>query len=319
MTYPPVPDAPPPGRPRPPVRVEPDGERLVPERWLDQAPVTRALLALNLAVFLVQVVLTHHVVDLPTRTALELGALYPLATVGEFRWETLLTACFLHDGIAHVGMNMLVLWQAGPLVERSVGPARMAPMYLAAGVVGNLASTAYGWITRAGLSVGASGAISGVIASALVVAWRAQGFRSPLTRGLLQWLGFIVVFGVFTNLSGGRIDNAAHIGGAIAGAAVAAVWKRGHRHSEAATNRIVAACAGVLVACILVVAFRDRTDRFATMTLQERAEFTREALADGRCHDARDGLLAVERLRARMAPVTSLRGPFENICGRTDH
>ena len=88
----------------------------------------------------------------PTRQTLALGASYSLATVGEGRWETLVTACFLHAASLHLGFNMLALWQAGPLVERAVGSARMAPMYLVAGAFGNLLSVAYGWFggTRAG-------------------------------------------------------------------------------------------------------------------------------------------------------------------------
>ena len=55
------------------------------------------------------------------------------------------TACFLHAGLVHLAFNMIALWQAGPLVERAVGSARMAPMYLVAGVFGNLLSVLYGW------------------------------------------------------------------------------------------------------------------------------------------------------------------------------
>jgi hypothetical protein len=51
------------------------------------------------------------------------------------------------------------------------------------------------------------------------------------------------------------------------------------------------------------------------MKLQERDDFTNEAVREGRCNDAYDGLLAVERLRARMAPVTPLRNYVQAACG----
>jgi rhomboid protease GluP len=192
----------------------------------------------------------------------------------------------------------------------------MAPMYLLAGVFGNVLSVAYGWMTRSdGFSLGASGAISGVIAAALVVGWRVQGWKGALTQAMLRWLGFVIVFGVLSNLSGGRIDNAAHIGGALAGAAIAATWKRGYRYSARATQIVLGACLAVLVACVVIVAVHDRTDPFATKTLQERVQITREALADGECHKAHEGLEAVERLRGTMAPVTSLRTQVEAECG----
>ncbi|MGH7269958.1 MAG: rhomboid family intramembrane serine protease [Polyangiaceae bacterium] len=284
-----------------PVYVAPAGEgRLVPKGWLDDAPVTRMLLALNVAVFLVETAITHMAMDLPTRPALQLGAIYSPATVGELRLETLVTACFLHAGVLHIGFNMLALWQGGPLVERAVGSARMAPMYLLAGVFGNVLSVGVGWLTRsAELSLGASGAISGVLAAALVIGWRAQGWRGPLTQAMLRWLGFIVVFGLLSSLTGGHIDNAAHLGGALAGALIATRWRRGFRYSDGGTRGIVAACAAVVVASIAVVGVRDKTDRFAAMTLQDRAAFTNDALAYARCRDAREGVLAVERLLPR--------------------
>jgi rhomboid protease GluP len=290
-----------------------DEGRLVPRDWLDHAPVTRTLLALNIAVFVVQVVVSGGL-GLTSSTALRLGASYGLATIGENRWETLVTACFLHGGIVHIGFNMLALWQAGPLVERAVGSARMAPMYLVAGAFGNVLSVAYGWLTRSGVfSLGASGAISGVIAAALVVGWRVQGWRGPLTQAMARWLGFVVVFGVVSDLLGGNIDNAAHIGGAIAGAVFASMWKRGYRYSAAATKAILVSCLGLVATCVAIVAVHDRTDRFAAMNEQARQDFTKQAVYDGRCRDAHDGLLATERLRG--GRMQSLRKYVEADCG----
>lgn len=311
---------PPPPRPRP-IETGPvdDGGRLVPPNWLAHAPVTRALLALNVAVFVVQLIITggKSLMHLPAQEALAFGASYSLATVGENRWETLVTACFLHDGLLHIGFNMLALWQAGPLVERAVGSARMAPMYLVAGASGNALSLAYTWLLRTSqVTIGASGAISGVLAAALVVGWRVQGWRGPLTQAMVRWLALIAVFGLFANLSGGNIANAAHLGGAIAGGAIAATWRRGYRYADRATAAILAVCAGVVVACIVAVGVRDRTDPFATMALKERSDFTSQALARGRCRDAYDGLLAVERLRAKLAPVTPLRNQVLTLCGQ---
>ena len=296
---------------------ENDG-RLVPPGWLDQAPVTKALIALNVGAFLVEVAVSHGVSELPTSDGLALGASYSLATLYEGRFETLVTACFLHAGIVHLLFNMLALWQAGPLVERAVGSARMAPMYLVAGIFGNLLSVGYGWFAHAGgMTVGASGAISGVLGAALVVYWRIAGWRSPMTQAMARWLGLVIGFGVLMNVTGGRIDNAAHVGGALAGAGIAALWKRGARYSSAATRGILAGCGAVLVACIAVVAVRDSSDPFASMALHDRIEFTSDALTAGRCPDAQSGLRAVERLGAKLAAGNSLRREVETSCGPT--
>jgi rhomboid protease GluP len=304
------------GPPRPVYSPDRDPRRAVPSDWLDQAPVTRALLALNVAVFVLEVVLSHSATPTPA-VELQLGANYTLATLGEGRWETLVTACFLHGSLMHIGFNMVALWQAGPLIERTVGSARMAPMYLVAGAFGNLLSVAYAWFVRGSAfgtySVGASGAISGVIAAAFVVGWRMQGFRGPVTQAMARWLGFVVIFGLLANRTGGNIDNAAHIGGALAGGAIAAGWKLRYRYPDVATRGVLAACVAVVAGCIGVLSFREANNPFASMMVQERQQFTMHAVADGRCRDAHDGLLAVERLRG--PSVDSLRRQVEMTCG----
>jgi rhomboid protease GluP len=302
------------GPPRP-VYAPPARGGLVPPDWLDQAPVTKALLALNIGVFALELALSRSVT--PTAPVLlQLGASYGLATIGEGRWETLVTACFLHGSLLHVGFNMVALWQAGPLVERTVGSARMAPMYLAAGAFGNLLSVLHEWLVRGQsfgtFSVGASGAISGVIAAALVVGWRMQGWRGPVTQAMARWLGFVLVFGLLSNASGGAIDNAAHIGGALAGGAIAAGWKLRYKYPDAATRAVLAASVGIVAACIGVLSLREATNPFASMLVQDRQTYTMRAVSDGRCRDAHDGLLAAERLRG---PLDSLRRQVEMTCG----
>jgi membrane associated rhomboid family serine protease len=253
--------------------------------------------------------------SLPLHETLAFGAADALAVVGEHRWETLITACFLHDGMFHIGFNMLALWQAGPLVERAVGSARMAPMYLAAGVVGNAAFVAFETFNRSEQSVvGASGAISGLLAAAFVVGLRVQGWHGPLTQAIARWLGLVLAYGLVANRTGAHVANAAHFGGAVAGAVIAATWRRGYSYSKRATNAILGFCTAIVVAGIGVVAVHDRTDPFAAMGLQERSDFTKEALREGRCREAYDGLFAVERLRAKLAPVTPLRARVEAAC-----
>jgi rhomboid protease GluP len=290
-----------------------------PPSWLEQAPVARTLIALNVCVFLVQLLLTGgaSLTHLPAREALAFGASYPFATVGENRWETVVTACFLHSGVLHLTINMFVFWMAGPLIERAVGSARMASMYLVAGAFGNLLGVAHGWLARTSpLTVGASGAIAGVLAAALVLGWRDQGWRGPLTQATARWLAFLTLLGwLSAHLPGAHVDNAAHLGGALAGAAIALTWRRHSRYSPRATAAVVAACAAVLVGCIALVSVRDRLNAFASMDLQARDEFTIDALRAGRCRDAHEGLAAVERLREGLGPVSSLRQIVEATCG----
>jgi membrane associated rhomboid family serine protease len=274
-------------------------------------------IALNVAVFVVQLGLTRgeSLMQLSPQEGLAFGASYSLAVLGDHRWETLITACFLHDGLLHIGFNMFALWMAGPIVERAVGSARMAPLYLGAGAFGNLLSVAHSWAVGAELqTVGASGAISGLIAAAFVLGWRTQGWRGPLTKAMGRWLLFVLVFGMMSR----NIDNSAHLGGALAGGAIAAMWRRGRQYSRRATSIALGSCGAVVVACAAIVAAHDRFDRFANMRLADRADFTLEALARGRCRDAIDGLRAYERLRAPLGAESSLRSQVSETCARVE-
>lgn len=266
----------------------------MPPGWLAAAPVTRALLVVNVAIFAIEVLLArapNALWHLPSPLQLAFGANYAVATINEHRLETLVTSCFLHGGIMHLALNMLVLWQAGPLMERSVGSARVAPLYLLSGVVSSVASATVAWrFDREVYGVGASGAIMGVLASALVLGWRVQGFKGPLTQAMLRSLVFILVLGIVIDLEGGNVDNWAHVGGAVAGALVATTWRRGVVYSPARTRAILVACAAILLACFGVVAARDITDPFATMLKDERLEVARAARIRGLCTEARRAL-----------------------------
>ncbi len=315
------------------VEPEPPPSRTTPPHWLRDAPVTRAIVALNLLVFVVQVALARErvvgadgveriqwaagaILHVPATESLLFGANYALATVSEHRIETLVTSCFLHAGILHVGLNMLVLWQAGPVVERAVGAARMAPMYLFAGIVGSVCSTAINWIgRRESFSVGASGAIMGVLAAAMVLGWRAQGWKGPFTQTMARWLGANLVLGIVFTQVGGNTDNAAHIGGAIAGAVAAMLWRRGYVYSRSAKASILAACALVVAVSGATVALRDASDPFAAMTADQRVLVATRARLKGQCAEARRVLMATHRLNPQNEKLAKERFAYAVDCG----
>lgn len=130
---------------------------------------------------------------------------------GEY-WR-LVTSMFLHGGVVHILLNGWVLWQLCPPLERDIGTARFAAIWFGAGIAGSLASSC---IDAA--SVGASGAIFGVLATWLRVfrvrrgSWRAT-IADPVAKQFLMWTLLNLVLG-FTIP---RISNAAHIGGMIGG------------------------------------------------------------------------------------------------------
>ncbi len=293
----------------------PAGSPGPPPGGVDQAPVTGMLLALCAAIFAVEVAVSRGLA-ITSDAELRLGASYALATIGEARWETIVTACFVHGSVVHLAINLFVLWQSGPLVERLVGSARFAPLVLLSGAFGYAVSVVARWVSHSGeFSVGASGMISAVVVAAFVVGYRMQGWRGRLTRAMAWWIGFLIFVTVLANLLGSRPDNAAHLGGAIAGGVIASAWKRGAAHSAQATRVVLVACLGTVAACVAVLSVREATSPFASMLVQQRQQYTMEAVGEGRCRDAHEGLRAVERLRG---PMESLRKPVEMTCGHVE-
>lgn len=133
------------------------------------------------------------------------------AAVARGEWWRLFTSTLLHNGLSHVAFNMLALYWLGPPMERSLGPARFAALYVLAGLGGSVAS--YWFSELKTMSTGASGALFGLIAAAIVLG---RQIRADVSQ-LVALLGLNVVVGFV--LPG--IDWRAHLGGAATGAALA--------------------------------------------------------------------------------------------------
>ena len=108
--------------------------------------------------------------------------------VSEGEWWRLLTATFLHYGPLHLGMNMLVLWFIGPALEEYFGHGRYLLVYLVSGLAGSAGALI--WSPNS-LTVGASGAIWGLMGAALILeARRICGHIGGLIGGGLCALAF---------------------------------------------------------------------------------------------------------------------------------
>lgn len=226
--------------------------------------VTASVLGANVVAFVAELALAGKASALwqmPVRPLLLLGANHAAAVRGELRLELLVTACFLHGSLLHIVFNLLALRSAGPLVEQAVGSARMAPMYVTAGIAGSLASAATGWATGAErLSIGASGAICGVIGAALVLGWRAHGPRGPVTVAMGRWLLIVLVIGFAAGF-----DNAAHLGGAVAGLLFGVLWRRGKTPTRTARAVALGASALVVAVAFAVALWHARDELFAAL------------------------------------------------------
>jgi membrane associated rhomboid family serine protease len=156
-------------------------------------------------------------------TLVRMGALFRPATLGG-EWWRLFSALFLHAGVFHVAINMLGLWMLGRFLEQVFGTLRYLLVYFIAGTCASVCSTLLG---RGPISVGASGAIMGVLGAIFVVAVIRRGlWPEAVRRALIANLAFVVLMQVALGIEVPMIDNAAHVGGLIAGALIALAFSQ---------------------------------------------------------------------------------------------
>jgi membrane associated rhomboid family serine protease len=154
-------------------------------------------------------------------------------------WTTLLTSMFLHGGWMHLGGNMLYLWIFGDNIERLVGHLRFLTFYLLCGFAAGLAHIFFS-LNSVIPTVGASGAISGVLGGYLLLFPKNR--VRVLTRGGVAHVPAIVVLGfwIFIQLINGMgsiantsetggVAYLAHIGGFVAGLLLVSLFAAGRR------------------------------------------------------------------------------------------
>jgi rhomboid protease GluP len=221
-------------------------------RRLRDAPVTSALIAVNVLVYAIMAGVSRQVWSFDGETLIAAGALVSGGGVEVSHWRWL-TAAFIHGGLLHIGMNLWVLAQIGVLSEQALGRGLFAVTYLVTGVLGNVLSSARA-ATHAGLtvSIGASGAIMGLIGMATVFAWRTGQRRAAKVLAL----NVLFVLGVGLSLSWrgvNLVDNAAHIGGLVAGAAIGLGRAASRRPAPRWLDATLIAAAFVLTAIAFAV------------------------------------------------------------------
>jgi rhomboid protease GluP len=161
-------------------------------------------------------------------------------------WWRLVMAMFLHGGLIHIGFNMMVLMDIGPIVEEVYGSARFLFLYLMTGICGSLMSA---WQGR-GPSVGASGAILGLIGVMIAITMKRGGRSMEVLRSrLIRWVVSIFAMGLLMP----GIDNWGHLGGFLGGFALGHVFV--DREPINPAERKLAAMLGFLAAMLIVASF----------------------------------------------------------------
>jgi membrane associated rhomboid family serine protease len=217
------------------------------------ALTSQVLIAINVAVWLAIVVTgwsKSHLVDvlalLPDGGLVRIGATiyrFPDGVAEGSYWQ-ILTSVFTHVAIWHIAFNMLALWVLGPQLELAIGRIRFLGLYLLSGLTG---SAAVLWLSAEhSQTLGASGAIFGLMGALLVLAVKVKGD----VRGVMTW---VVANFVLTFLFGSFISWQGHVGGFVGGVLLgAAIVYAPRRHRALWQASAFAALTVVVVVAIVV-------------------------------------------------------------------
>jgi len=270
------------------------------------------MVALNVGVWLMHVGAGLDPFKPGSEDLLRWGGNTAYAVCREHEWWRLLTAMFMHAGLLHLSLNMLGLWDAGAQLCRWFGNRQFLLMYLGSGLAGSALSLHFA--AQQSVSVGASGAVFGALGGLLAAGLQHRSqLPRILTRRLLLSQGIFVAYALIEGLRTQGVDNAAHVGGLVAGAAFGVVLTRkiDLQAPKARRQRAVAiatlACASA-VALLVASAPRNAIDLKRVFAGAERLrqvnpEVDRieralqtdlQAQREGRLSD-RDMRLAIER------------------------
>lgn len=177
--------------------------------------VTWSIILLNLVMYVISSMLSGNPFVMDTNVLNILGAKNnELIMAGQY--YRFITCMFLHGNLIHIASNMYSLYCVGYMVEEVYGRAKYIFIYFLSGVISSYVS----FLFSDAISVGASGAIFGVLGAALVFSFR---YKNRIGKALFINIIAVTALNVFIGLSMTNIDNFAHVGGLISGIIISAI------------------------------------------------------------------------------------------------
>jgi membrane associated rhomboid family serine protease len=209
--------------------------------------VTYALIAINVIVFFAEGTSAFSLEGAATGTVVTKGALIgssesPLLAgqgVAHGQWWRLVSSGFLHEDILHIGFNMWVLYYLGMMLEPALGRVRFGAIYAVSLLAGSLGALL---VSPHVLTVGASGAVFGVMGAA-AVEMRAR--QIPIMQ---SGVGMLLLINLIFSFTVSGISWGGHVGGLIGGVWAALVIQLGDRYRSQALA--LAGCAAIAVAAV---------------------------------------------------------------------
>lgn len=175
--------------------------------------ITPIIILLNILVFVLMLVFGVDIYRPEVADIINWGGNVKILTIGHQQFWRLITCMFVHIGIPHLLMNTLGFLFVAIFLENILGRLKFGLVYLITGLASSLVSVF--WNTGT-VSAGASGAIFGLYGYLLVYLVLKRDGRKNMNEGLVATISIYIIYNLIMGLTG-NIDNAAHIGGLIAG------------------------------------------------------------------------------------------------------
>ena len=163
--------------------------------------------------------------------------------VASGQWYRVITGAFLHANFFHLLFNMYALFVLGPDLERSLGPRKFFSLYFLCALGGSLADLYL--LDPATPSLGASGAIFGLLTATIVIG---RHLRADVSQLIV-----LLVINAALGFTGG-IDWRAHLGGALTGALIAAIYVQDQKGTSRVLQRL--GTSGVFIGLIVLIFLR---------------------------------------------------------------
>lgn len=188
-----------------PLECDSKGEPYFHSIW--QRPVVNhGLFVINLLLFTCCILTGNLLYDMGTLS-------YQQVLDGEY--YRIFSSMFLHADMSHIAGNMLILYYLGDIVERALGHVKYLILYLFSGVLAAFASMGFSYLSGEYVSsLGASGAIFGMVGALLWVSIRNHGHIEIMS---VRKVIFLISYSLYSGFIGTNVDNAAHVGGLAGG------------------------------------------------------------------------------------------------------
>lgn len=190
---------------------------------IKQNKITYGIIVCNVVMYIITAILSGNIMDSNINVLVFLGA-KENNLIGIGQYYRLITCMFLHGGLTHLALNMYALYTIGPVIEKLYGKGKYILIYMGSGICSSLLS----YIFSPHVSIGASGAIFGLLGSCLIIAIK---YKKQVAREFISNIISVILVNLIIGFSMANIDNVGHLGGLIGGIIISSiVWKNKSRN-----------------------------------------------------------------------------------------